>query len=116
MIEREMEYRGSKSILGTTIPTGQIPNIVKEQRVDGSCIRFNSLILRCTLMGFERNFQPKILSNQINTYCIKTIVKNNNYIKLDPLFITGFVDAEGCFSILIQPRSDTTTKWRIKEE
>ena len=114
MIEREMEYRGSKSILGTTIPTGQIPNIVKEQRVDGSCIRFNSLILRCTLMGFERNFQPKILSNQINTYCIKTIVKNNNYIKLDPLFITGFVDAEGCFSILIQPRSDTTTKWRIK--
>lgn len=42
---------------------------VKEQRVDGSyCIISKSKImqLRCTLMGFERNYQIKILSKQLN--------------------------------------------------
>lgn len=51
-----MEYRGSKS-----------DNLsVKEQRVDGHrCV--NLTHLRYTLMGFEINYQIKILSNQINT-------------------------------------------------
>jgi hypothetical protein len=72
MIENEMDYRGSKSITGLNIP--QAINrlvIVKEQRVDGSYIEkctINNKIsmLRCTLMGFERNYQVKTLSNQIN--------------------------------------------------
>jgi hypothetical protein len=54
MIEKEMGYRGSKSAYA-----------VKEQRVDGSW-SINSIHLRCTLMGFERNYQVKILSKQIN--------------------------------------------------
>jgi hypothetical protein len=37
---------------------------VKEQRVDGSWLLKNNL--RYTLMGFERNYQVKIPSNQIN--------------------------------------------------
>jgi len=54
MIEREMDNRGSKSA-----------NIaVKEQRVDGSWHRLRRC-LRCTLMGFERNYQVKILTNQL---------------------------------------------------
>ncbi|PQE31513.1 laglidadg endonuclease (mitochondrion) protein [Rutstroemia sp. NJR-2017a WRK4] len=38
MIEREMGYRGSKSVKDLNIPTSQIinPLTVKEQRVDGS--------------------------------------------------------------------------------
>jgi hypothetical protein len=36
MIEREMEYRGSKSVTDSNKPTNQEPDIVKEQRVDGS--------------------------------------------------------------------------------
>src|SRR6201986_1464114 len=55
MNENEMGYRGSKSNF--------ISKFVKEQRVDGSyCI--NLMQLRYTLMGFERNYQFKIPSNQ----------------------------------------------------
>jgi hypothetical protein len=36
MIEREMEYRGSKSVIGLNKPTSHKSVIVKEQRVDGS--------------------------------------------------------------------------------
>jgi hypothetical protein len=57
MIENEMEYRGSKS--------GLEYKTVKEQRVYGSWC-FLKKYLRCTLMGFERNYQIKILSKQIN--------------------------------------------------
>jgi hypothetical protein len=60
MNESEMDYRGSKSVL--------LNSIVKEQRVDGSWRNYflrNSL-LRCTLMDFERNYQIKVLSKQLN--------------------------------------------------
>jgi len=33
---------------------------------------------------------------------------------LNPWFITGFSDAESSFIILVQPRSDSKTKWRVK--
>lgn len=61
MSENKMGYRGSKSVLDT--------NTVKEQRVDGSWfinLVYTWLInLRCTLMGFERNYPIKIPSNQL---------------------------------------------------
>ena len=57
MIENEMDYRGSKSALAA----------VKEQRVDGSWLLALPIrSLRCTLMGFERNYQLKVLSKQLN--------------------------------------------------
>ena len=40
-------------------------NFVKEQRVDGSWCN-KSLHLRCTLMDFERNYQIKKPSKQLN--------------------------------------------------
>jgi hypothetical protein len=55
MNENLMGYRGSKSA----------NNSVKEQRVDGSYL-FTKNRLRCTLMGFERSYQVKILSKQLN--------------------------------------------------
>nr|YP_007374927.1 hypothetical protein PRA_mt0123 [Phlebia radiata]CCE89216.1 hypothetical protein PRA_mt0123 [Phlebia radiata] len=58
--ENQMGYRGSKSVL--------FNSTVKEQRVDGSyCIQTKSskMQLRCTLMGFERNYQIKVLSKQL---------------------------------------------------
>ena len=55
--ERNMGYRGSKLAICESIA-------VKEQRVNGSCC-INSIQLRCTLTGFARNYQIKILSNQI---------------------------------------------------
>ena len=67
MIEKEMGYRGSKSITDLNVP--QAINkfvIVKEQRVDGSYT--NNLVLRCTLMGLERDYRVKVLSNQMKFY------------------------------------------------
>jgi hypothetical protein len=60
MKETEMGYRGSKSELKSN-------NSVKEQRVDGSWLIANTAkSLRCTLKGFERNYQVKVLSKQLN--------------------------------------------------
>ena len=58
--ETAMGYRGSKS--GTAATQRGTP--VKEQRVDGSYFD-NKSKLRCTLMGFERNYQIKFPSKQI---------------------------------------------------
>lgn len=110
MIEKEMEYRGSKSV---TMLANNVT--VKEQRVDGS---WHNSCLRCTLMGFERNYQIKILSNQINkkrTYSsITTHEPLLHQSSINPWFLTGFTDAEGSFSILIQPNVNYKTNWRIK--
>jgi len=73
MIEKEMGYRGSKSNKNNIF-------FVKEQRVDGSYVN-NKLALRYTLTGFERNYQIKILSNQINQ--IRTYSANNISQKKD---------------------------------
>jgi hypothetical protein len=115
MIEKEIGYRGSKSKSNTLF--------VKEQRVDGSCIgnlciKNKIPMLRYTLTGFERNYQIKILSNQINQ--IRTYSANNKSQKpivngrIDPGFLTGFSDAEGTFSILIQHNKNYATNWRVK--
>ena len=65
MKETEMGYRGSKSDKNYKNPLSKVINFsVKEQRVDGSCF---GLIpkLRCTLMGFERNYQVRIPAKQL---------------------------------------------------
>ncbi|OTB09675.1 hypothetical protein K445DRAFT_71833, partial [Daldinia sp. EC12] len=57
MLEKAMEYRGSKSITDL-IPIDQKESvIVKEQRVDGGYTKQASkgLVLRCTLIGSERS-------------------------------------------------------------
>ena len=65
MNENEMGYRGSKSEKLTKNLQPKISyTSVKEQRVDGSCI--GKPMLRCTLMGFERNYQIRIPSKQFN--------------------------------------------------
>jgi hypothetical protein len=94
MMETEMGYRGSKSKFVTQ------PDFVKEQRVDGSwsIAKNKKMLLRCTLMGFERNYLVKIPTNQLN-------INNRRYstlstqTKINPWFITGFSDAESSFII-----------------
>jgi len=109
MKETEMGYRGSKSKF-------QIPQpneiFVKEQRVDGSYFGYKPK-LRCTLTSFERNYQVKIPSKQLNYKSFSTL----NIItetELNPWFLTGFSDAEGCFIIKVQPNSKLKTKWRVR--
>jgi hypothetical protein len=101
---------------------------VKEQRVDGSSKSRNLDFVRCTLvagkpvLGRKIPFHPNnckvvsgFLSPRAFIHTTKSIrdhitpskqVNNilgegekNSNIKLNPLFVTGFVDAEGCFAI-----------------
>jgi hypothetical protein len=106
MKETEMDYRGSKSVF--------LLNTVKEQRVDGSWSNYllSNSLLRCTLMGFERNYQIKILSKQLN----KTKFSSSAYVqvpvtKLEPWFVIGFCDGEASFSVSIY--KDTRIKGRL---
>lgn len=125
MKETEMGYRGSKS--GVVVLSG-MKSSVKEQRVDGSWWGKLLLLLfyilphlRCTLTGFERNYQVKIPSTQIvkrprlysTARCDSSLDKKHNLI-LDPNFITGFVDGEGCFTLSITKSKIVKLGWVIK--
>jgi hypothetical protein len=64
--------------------------------------------LRCTLMGFERNYHNKILTTQlVNKRSYSTSLTNdgradnNQDLIIDPHFLTGFADAEGSFVLSI---------------
>ena len=89
-----MGYRGSKSIVSKN-------TIVKEQRVDGSYIEYfnkkNYSMLRYTLVAFERSYQIKIPSNFINLKRNFCTLES----KLNPFYVTGFVDGEGSFILTI---------------
>jgi len=101
MSENEMGDRGSKSEIFNPQPRGIF---VKEQRVDGSYFGLNPK-LRCTLTGFERNYPFKIPSNQFKNKSFSTIIQS----EINPWFLTGFTDAEGCFSIKIQQNAKLKT-------
>ncbi len=105
MTETEMGYRGYKSA----------NKAVKEQRVYCSWfLAQKARGLRYTLMGFERNYQVKIPSNQLNKQNYSTLSKTNLDSKLNPWFVTGFIDAEGCFIILILKDPKNKTNWIVK--
>jgi len=130
MNENEMGYRGSKSDTANKIVS------VKEQRVDGSYL--GSLYypkLRCTLMGGESCYQISIPSNQFliqtksfhtnsklfihqdkaDTKNLSLLQVNNTMIKplLNPWFITGFIDAEGCFGLYLYKNTAMKSGWNV---
>lgn len=114
MIERKMDNRGSKSNISENL-------FVKEQRVDGSCIISRNIMLRYTLMGFERSYRNKIpttlLANNIKFYSTSSINdsrENNTNLIIDPNFLTGFTDAEGSFVLSITKSDNVKSGWVIK--
>ena len=90
--------------------------VVKEQRLDGGFILGGGLspyqklpfMLRFNLMGLERDYQDNNLSKRISfmntrgysTNC--TLNSKTRTFALNPWFITGLCDGEGCFYIGIQ--------------
>nr|QCW06966.1 hypothetical protein [Drechslerella brochopaga] len=117
-----MDNRVSKSDFKLDRLLNLMLKSVKEQRVYDSSM-FNMNVVRSTdLMGFEKNYQKKN-PFKLTKYVLFSNVNNFNFIcnyvtliknKLNPWFLTGFSAAESSFSILIQPRSDSKTKWRVK--
>ena len=63
-------------------------------------------------MGFERNYQIKIPSKQLNYYSTLPLRTNNN--SLNPWFVTGLADAEGTFTIVIDKCIKRTLGWRVQ--
>ena len=129
MMETEIGNHGSKSIIVVSLINTLI--VVNEQRVNGSwwgnyrittpnkkkCISH----LRCTLMGFERNYQISALSNTIHTSIgsssdnKKVVLRSSlENFKLDPWWVTGFVDAEGCFNVSFTENQNYKLGWRVK--
>lgn len=113
--EKRVGNRGSKSVTSLYLNTLQT---VKEQRVYGNWYEAKSAYLRCILLDFERNRLVKIPSNQIMA---KRLYTNSNNIKLKtcsllslPWFVTGFTDAEGCFTIIARKSSRSRTGWKIE--
>jgi hypothetical protein len=109
--ETEMGYRVSKSSSSINLDKG-----VKEQRVDGSwCLiksypnprREKQRHLRYTLMGLERDYQIGIPSKQLK------LSYSTSYKTLNPYFITGFTDAEGCFTVTIFQDLKMKTEKRV---
>lgn len=131
-----MGNRGSKSsslIKLNTLDTRMVENKfinqgVKEQRVDGSwgylikksLLVFNSIPLRCTLMGFERSYQIKIPSNQLiaknsnRQRTFSTQAKPANDKNLSPWFVTGLTDAEGSFTVSVRKTTNSNRPWGVQ--
>lgn len=72
-------------------------------------------------MGFERNYQNKILTTQLvnkinySTSCVNDNKGDNNHnLRIDPNFISGFVDAEGSFVLSITKSKIVKSGWVIK--
>ncbi len=131
MIERKMEYRGSKSIIDHLYRWGQATHLfisifVKEQRVDGSWF-FSVLIvklknLRCTLMDGENSYQVRVPSKQIYGILFRRGFQTNsilryeltiNYPSINPFYLSGFIDGEGCFLIIIRKNNSSSIGWNV---
>ena len=102
--------------------------LVKEQRVDGSN---TNLVLRCILKDLKKNYRFIVISNQryiqsIRLYSSRvqeSFIEKRNLSPglappplraINPWFITGFADAEGCFSIGLAKRKDLKIGWSVQ--
>ena len=69
-------------------------------------------------MGFEKNYQNKILSKLLNrTYYSNVIPADTSQIgnmKLNPYFVSGFIDGEGSFSVTFIKDKVYKKGWQIK--
>ena len=124
MIENEMGYRGSKSSLKRN---SSLLMLVKEQRVDDSwhtplCSLKKPMQRRClrfTLAGFERNYQNRILSKLIDIerkrlFSSKVVQREKLNSNIHPWWLTGFIDGEGCFSIVVIENKKLKVGWRVQ--
>jgi len=108
--ENLMGNRGSKSKF--------IMNFVKAQRVDDSLWN-RPFYIRYTLKDFERNYQLKNLSTQLNL----NKINYRNYTsegsvtsqpKFNPWFVTGLIDGEGSFTVTIYKSKNYSLGWAVQ--
>ena len=97
--------------------TSAIPRGVKEQRVDGSS---DSRILdsvRCTLVAGKPVLGRKIHSHYYNNRISDNMFNRSMHTTtstLDPWFVTGLVEAEGCFMLGLYKSDDYRMGYRVQ--
>ncbi len=64
-------------------------------------------------MGFERNYQIKIPSKQLN---IKKFSTFNYSSQFNPWFGIGLIDVEGSFNIIIDINKTRKLGWRVQSK
>lgn len=68
--------------------------------------------------GLRRSYQVKIPSNQIIQRQFYSIVSNLDNtvskLSLEPWFISGFSDAEGCFLVIVRKSPKSKLGWQIE--
>jgi len=116
MKETEMGNRGSKSIARLVDPGSTKSVIVKEQPVDGSWHTYGGGVLKVYSNGFRKKLsdQNPFLANikligfagdKQQLLCINRGISNTSFkdthITMSAWWLTGFVDAEGCFRLSI---------------
>lgn len=52
----------------------------------------------------------------MNKRCYSTAYNSSNKVKLDPWFLTGFIDAEGKFIVPLRPKADFKYGWEVLSE
>jgi hypothetical protein len=76
-------------------------------------------MLRCTLKGFERSYQIRISSNQINKIRLYSTVSGyevkaqRELDLLNPYFVTGFYR---CISFMVRIRKNPQISWVVWEQ
>lgn len=132
--KKEAGYRGSKSdILGSWRPRACARCFARKKSVKEQRVYDNWRVsprLRCILPDFDRNRGIKNPSKQIiQTQLFSTATTKSrargvgwnsalaHFIPesiLSPWFVTGFVDAEGCFMLTIRRDLRQASGWRVE--
>lgn len=111
IVETKMKYHVSKS--SSIVTYAKNNTAVKEQRInDNYCNKL--LHLRYILMVYENKYQSRILFNKFNLQ--KRLFQTGTYLNsnfINPWFLTGFADGEGCFIISVYKTKDVKIGWRV---
>ena len=83
----------------------QLPSFAEQRRGGSGWLRYSPLFYE-SMKFVLLNFIP------VNKVLKKNLSIDHHLHKLDPNWVTGFVDAEGCFSIIIEVSSPL--KWKVK--
>ena len=69
-------------------------------------------------MGLERDYQSKVLSKSLSrnysTSLTPSDTSQNKELKLEPNFVSGFIDGEGSFSVTFIKDKSYKSGWQIK--
>ena len=68
-------------------------------------------------MGFEKNFQARIPSKQRNKvrFYFTLMAENTQKLVINPWFVTGFADAESCFTVSIVSNNKMKAGWHVRQ-